>query len=114
MKRLAIVPVALSAALLLFPPAPAAADPRPAAWQEGVLASRKTVTVDHTTLRREYVYRVQSPAGHYVVVSREPIALDLHVPTRFTVAGKRLVILDAAGRQCRTDIVPGPSNRLRR
>jgi hypothetical protein len=40
-----------------------------------------------------------------VVVSDEPLKLDLHVPMRFTVTRKHLVIQDLDGREHRTAIV---------
>ena len=61
MSLLTIACASLSIALL-FPARVSGANPRNLVWQEGELASRKTVLVDRAPLQKQYVYRVQSVA----------------------------------------------------
>ena len=74
-------------------------------WQDGELVSRKTVPVGHNTFQNQFVYRVQGGTARYVVVSDEPLKLDLHVPMRFTVSRKHLVIQDLDGSERETAIL---------
>ena len=74
-------------------------------WQEGELVSRRTVPVGHDIFQKQFVYRVQGGTARYVVVSVEPLKLDLHVPMRFTVHKRHLVIQDLDGSEHRTAIV---------
>jgi hypothetical protein len=74
-------------------------------WQEGELVSRKTVPAAHNTLQNQYLYRVQGGAVRYLVVSDEPLKVNLHVPVRFAVAGKHVVIQDLDGRERKTAIL---------
>jgi len=69
------------------------------------LVSRKTVPVGHNTFQNQFVYRVQGGTARYVVVSDEPLKLDLHVPMRFTVSRKHLVIQDLDGSERETAIL---------
>ena len=70
--------------------------PKDLLWQEGVLRSRKTVTVDRQV---RYVYRVQGYRAQYVAVFEEPLKSVRHVPIRFAVDGRRLHVQDADGKQ---------------
>ena len=74
-------------------------------WQQGELVSRKTVPVGHDIFQTQFLYRVQAGTARYEVVSDEPLKLDLHVPMRFTVTRKHLVIQDLDGREHRTAIL---------
>jgi hypothetical protein len=113
MSLLTIACASLSIALL-FPARVSGANPRNLIWQEGELASRKTVLVDGATLQKQYVYRVQSVAVRYVVVSDEPIYSKLHVPVQFAVTRKHLFIRDAEGKECKTAILKRSSGPPRR
>ena len=73
-------------------------------WQDGELVSRKTVPVGHNTFQNQFVYRVQGGTARYVVVSDEPLKLDLHVPMRFTISRRHLVIQDVDGSERKTAI----------
>ena len=74
-------------------------------WQQGELVSRRTVPTGRTTFQNRFLYRVQGGSVRYLVVSNEPLKLELHVPMRFTVTGRHLVIQDADGREHKTAIV---------
>jgi hypothetical protein len=74
-------------------------------WQRGELVSRRTVPVGHDIFQTQFLYRVQAGTARYVVVSDEPLKLDLHVPMRFTVTRKHLVIQDVDGSERKTAIV---------
>ena len=74
-------------------------------WQEGELVSRKTVPVGHDVFQKQFVYRVQAGTARYVVVSDEPLRLDLHVPMRFSVTRRHLLIRDLDGSERRTAIL---------
>ena len=74
-------------------------------WQDGVLVSRKTVPVGRNTFQNQFVYRVRGGTARYVVVSDEPLKLDLHVPMRFSVHRRHLVIQDLDGSEHRTAIL---------
>jgi hypothetical protein len=69
------------------------------------LVSRRTVPVGHDAFQKQFVYRVQAGTARYVVVSNEPLKLDLHVPMRFTVARRHLVIQDLDGSERKTAIL---------
>ena len=113
MSLLTIACASLSIALL-SPARVSGANPRSLIWQEGELAWRKTVLVDGATLQKQYVYRVQSAAVRYVVVSDEPIYSGLHVPVQFAVTRKHLFIRDAEGKKCKTAILEKSSGPPRR
>ena len=83
----------------------ASATPHDRVWQDGELVSRKTVPVGHDIFQKQFVYRVQAGTARYVVVSDEPLKLDLHVPMRFTVARRHLVIQDLDGSERKTAIL---------
>ena len=74
-------------------------------WQDGVLLSRRTVSVGRDTFQKQFVYRVRGGTTRYVVVSDEPLKLDLHVPMRFVVTRGHLLIQDVDGRERRTAIM---------
>jgi len=74
-------------------------------WQDGVLLSRKTVSVGHDTFQKQFVYRVRGGTARYVVVADEPLKLDLHVPMRFVVTRGHLLIQDVDGKEHKTAIV---------
>jgi hypothetical protein len=74
-------------------------------WQEGELVSRKTVPVGHDIFRNRFIYRVQGGSVRYVVASDEPLNLDLHVPMRFAVGRRHLVIRDLEGHEHKTDLL---------
>jgi len=74
-------------------------------WQDGVLVSRKTVPVGRNTFQNQFVYRVRGGTARYVVVSDEPLKLDLHVPMRFTLTRRHLVIQDLDGSERKTAIL---------
>ena len=74
-------------------------------WQDGVLVSRKTVPVGRNTFQNQFIYRVRGGTARYMVVSAEPLKLDLHVPMRFAVTRRHLVIQDADGSEHKTAIL---------
>ena len=74
-------------------------------WQEGELVSRRTIPVGHDIFQKQFVYRVQGGTARYVVVSIEPLKLDLHVPMRFTATRRHLVIQDLDGSEHKTSIL---------
>ena len=74
-------------------------------WQDGVLVSRRTVSVGRDTFQKQFVYRVRGGTAWYVVVSDEPLKLDLHVPMRFVVTRRHLLIQDVDGSERSTAIV---------
>ena len=74
-------------------------------WQQGELVSRRTIPVGHDVFQKQFVYRVQAGTARYVVVSDEPLKLDLHVPMRFTLTRKHLVIQDLDGSERKTAIL---------
>jgi len=69
------------------------------------LVSRKTVAVGHDIFQTQFVYRVQGGTARYVVVSDEPLKLDLHVPMRFAVTRRHLVIQDLDGSEHKTALL---------
>jgi hypothetical protein len=81
------------------------ATPHSRVWKDGELVSRRTVPVGRNTFQNQFVYRVQGGTARYVVVSDEPLKLDLHVPMRFTVSRKHLVIQDLDGSERETAIL---------
>ena len=74
-------------------------------WQDGVLVSRRTVSVGRDTFQKQFVYRVRGGTARYLVVSDEPLKLDLHVPMRFAVTRRHLLIRDVDGSEHKTAIV---------
>ena len=74
-------------------------------WQEGVLVSRRTVPVGRDTFQNQFIYRVRGGTARYVVVSDEPLKLDLHVPMRFAVTRRHLIIQDLDGSEHKTAIL---------
>ena len=74
-------------------------------WQDGELVSRRTIPVGHDIFQKQFVYRVQGGTARYVVVSDEPLKLDLHVPMRFAATRRHLVIQDLDGSQHKTAIL---------
>jgi hypothetical protein len=74
-------------------------------WQEGVLVSRRTVPAGRNTSQNQFVYRVRGGTARYVVVSDEPLKLDLHVPMRFAVTRRHLVIQDVDGSEHKAAIL---------
>jgi hypothetical protein len=74
-------------------------------WQDGELVSRRTIPVGHDIFQKQFVYRVQGGTARYVVVSIEPLKLDLHVPMRFTATRRHLVIQDLDGSEHKTSIL---------
>jgi len=83
----------------------ASATPHDRVWQDGELVSRKTVPVGHDIFQQQFVYRVQAGTARYVVVANEPLKLDLHVPMRFAVTRRHLLIRDADGSERKTAIL---------
>ena len=94
-----------SVALLGLTQWTASANSHDRVWQDGELVSRKTVPVGHNTFQNQFVYRVQGGTARYVVVSDEPLKLDLHVPMRFTISRRHLVIQDVDGSERETAIL---------
>ena len=74
-------------------------------WQDGVLVSRRTVPAGRNTFQNQFIYRVRGGTARYVVVSDEPLRLDLHVPMRFSVTRRHLLIRDLDGSERRTAIL---------
>jgi hypothetical protein len=74
-------------------------------WLDGVLVSRRSVPAGRHALQRQFVYRVRGGTVRYVVVSDVPLKLDLHVPMRFQVSRRHLVIQDVDGREHKTAIL---------
>jgi len=74
-------------------------------WQDGVLVSRRTVPAGRNTFQNQFIYRVRGGTARYVVVSDERLKLDLHVPMRFAVIRKYLVIQDADGTERKAAIL---------
>ena len=74
-------------------------------WQEGVLVSRRTVPSGRDTFQNQFIYRVRGGTARYVVVSDEPLKLDLHVPMRFTLTRRHLVIQDLDGSEHKTALL---------
>ena len=83
-------------------------------WQQGELVSRRTVPVGHDAFQKQFVYRVQAGTARYVVVSNEPLKLDLHVPMRFTLTRRHLVIQDLDGSERKAAILRKLKNTSRR
>ena len=83
----------------------ARATPPDRVWQDGVLVSRRSVPAGRNAVQKQFVYRVRGGTARYVVVSDEPLKLDLHVPMRFQVSRKHLVIQDVDGREHKTAIL---------
>jgi hypothetical protein len=69
------------------------------------LVSRRTVPVGRNTFQNQFVYRVRGGTARYLVVSDEPLKLDLHVPMRFAVTRRHLLIQDVDGSERRTAIL---------
>ena len=82
-------------------------------WQDGVLVSRRTVPAGRNTFQNQFVYRVRGGTARYVVVSNEPLKLDLHVPMRFAVTRRHLLIQDVDGSEHKTAIVQKIENMPR-
>lgn len=74
-------------------------------WQDGELLSRRTVPAGRNTFQNQFVYRVRGGTARYVVVSNEPLKLDLHVPMRFAVTRRHLLIQDVDGSERKTAIL---------
>ena len=74
-------------------------------WQEGVLVSRRTVPAGRNSFQNQFVYRVRGGTARYMVVSNEPLKLDLHVPMRFAVTRRHVVIQDADGSEHKAAIL---------
>ena len=74
-------------------------------WQDGELVSRRSVPVGRNTFQNQFVYRVRGGTARYLVVSDEPLKLDLHVPMRFAVTRRHLLIQDVDGSERRTAIL---------
>jgi len=83
----------------------ARATPHVRVWQDGVLVSRRTVPVGRNTFQNQFIYRVRGGTARYVVVSDQPLKLDLHVPMRFAVTRRHLVIQDVDGSEHKTAIL---------
>src|ERR1700687_5423902 len=81
-------------------------------WQEGELVSRKTIPVGHT--RYQYVYRLRGSDVRCLIVLKEPLKLDLHVPIKFSVRRRNIVIQDSDGVQRKTVILEQRRNTLYR
>jgi hypothetical protein len=90
-----------------------AATPHDRVWQEGILVSRRTVPVGRDTFQNRFIYRVRGGTARYVVVSDEPLKLDLHVPMRFAVTRRHLLIRDADGSERKTAILQKLENTPR-
>jgi len=69
------------------------------------LVSRRSVPVGRNTFQNQFVYRVRGGTARYLVVSDEPLKLDLHVPMRFAVTRRHLLIQDVDGSERRTAIL---------
>ena len=74
-------------------------------WQDGELLSRRTVPVGRNTFQNQFVYRVRGGTARYVVVSDQPLKLDLHVPMRFAVTRRHLLIQDVDGSEHKAAIL---------
>lgn len=74
-------------------------------WQDGELVSRRTVPVGRDTFQNQFVYRVRGGTARYMVVANEPLKLDLHVPMRFAVTRRHLIIQDLDGSEHKTAIL---------
>jgi hypothetical protein len=83
----------------------AGAAPKSRVWQDGELLSRRTVPVGHDIFQNQFIYRVQGGTARYLVVSNEPLKLDLHVPMRFAATRRHLIIQDADGSEHKTAIL---------
>jgi hypothetical protein len=81
------------------------ATPHSRVWQDGELVSRRTVPVGRNAFQNQFVYRVRGGTARYLVVSDEPLKLDLHVPMRFAVTRRHLLIQDVDGSERRTAIL---------
>jgi hypothetical protein len=92
-------------ALLGLAPPMASAAVHERVWQEGELVSRRTIPVGHDIFQKQFVYRVRGGTARYLVVSNEPLKLDLHVPMRFAVTRRHLVIQDLDGSEHKTAIL---------
>ena len=77
----------------------------PRVWQDGELVSRRTVPVGRNTFQNQFIYRVRGGTARYVVVSNEPLKLDLHVPMRFAVTRRHLLIQDVDGSERKAAIL---------
>jgi hypothetical protein len=82
-------------------------------WLDGVLVSRRSVPPGRHAPQRQFVYRVRGGTVRYVVVSDEPLKLDLHVPMRFQVSRRHLVIQDVDGREHKAAILQKLENSPR-
>ena len=75
-------------------------------WHDGVLVSRRTVPVGRNTFQHQFIYRVRGGTARYVVVvSDVPLKLDLHVPMRFAVTRRHVVIQDVDGSEHKAAIL---------
>jgi len=74
-------------------------------WQDGELVSRRTVPVGRNTFQNQFVYRVRGGTARYMVLSNEPLKLDLHVPMRFAVTRRHIIIQDLDGSEHKTAIL---------
>jgi hypothetical protein len=74
-------------------------------WQDGELVSRRTVPIGRNTFQNQFIYRVRGGTARYMVLSNEPLKLDLHVPMRFAVTRRHLVIQDVDGSERKTAIL---------
>ena len=91
----------------------AGATPPPRVWQDGELVSRRTVPVGRNTFQNQFIYRVRGGTARYVVVSNEPLKLDLHVPMRFAVTRRHLLIQDVDGSERKAAILQKLENAPR-
>jgi hypothetical protein len=90
-----------------------AATARDRVWQEGILVSRRTVPAGRDTFQNQFIYRVRGGTARYMVLSDEPLKLDLHVPMRFAVTRRHLIIQDADGSEHKTAILQKLENTPR-
>jgi len=97
--------ILMGIALLALTPSTASAAAHERIWQEGELVSRRTIPVGHDIFQKQFVYRVQGGTARYMVVSQEPLKLDLHVPMRFAVTRRHLVIQDVDGSEHKTTLL---------
>jgi hypothetical protein len=79
--------------------------PKARFWHDGEITSGKTVPTGQHNARSRYLYRVRGAGVRYLVVSDQPIPLDLHAPMKFSLGRKHLFIQDAAGRESKARIL---------
>ena len=99
--------------LLLAAPVGSLSAAEARSWQDGELLSRKTVPMGRTFLHNRYVYRVRSLNRDYLVVAETPLHLDLHVPMKFSPAGRQIWIQDADGHEQKVQILQRASTSMR-